>query len=205
MLIGLTGRAGAGKDTVYEVADQIYGSLLLVERRSFADVLYQSAAATLGVTVEDLARWKRDPEVRVAVGTRYQDDDAGFHHFAPAVEITMRQYLQRYGTEAHRDMFGEDFWANAVYLGGHLHHLVFVTDVRFENEARRIHEAGGVMARVLGPDDGLGNDHASEQPIKDGLIDYVVHNVIRDDPERTYLKGQVTGLVSHLGRLETMA
>lgn len=186
MLIGLTGRAGAGKDTVYGVLSEIYGDEIPVERRSFADLLYESAAASLGVTTRQLRAWKREP-VLVQV----------MRHDGPVLaSSTVRQYLQRYGTEAHRDVFGEDFWTAAVDLLGHGGRIVAVTDVRFVNEAEAVQRAGGVVVRVLGPDEGPAL-HPSEKPLPDSLVDYVINNVSRDD-NRAYLRRQVTALVARI-------
>lgn len=192
MLIGLTGRAGAGKDTVYETLAELYGDECPVERRSFAALLYESAAAALGVTVDDLDRWKRDDRVRVAVGVR----NAG--GLATGVEMTVRQFLQRYGTEAHRDVFGQDFWVDALSLRGHRGRIVAVTDVRFPNEAVAVIQAGGSMIRVLGPTDGPAH-HPSEEPLPDEVVDYQIHNVVRND-DRVYLRRQVRGLVTTIRR-----
>lgn len=172
MLIGLTGRAQSGKDTVYQELSVLYGPVRNVERRAFADLLYQSAAAALGVTADDLRSWKTRPEVTITV----QEDPL----FVPRRLGTVRQYLQRYGTEAHRDMFGSRFWVDALDLTHGDHDLVVVTDVRFENEAEAIRGAGGHVVRVVGPptpDD----DHASEAPIPDHFVAYTLENTVRDD------------------------
>lgn len=171
MLIGLTGRAQAGKDTVYKVMADLYLMVRNVQRRAFADLLYRSAAAALGVTVEDLHDWKTDPTVTIEV--RNLDSE-------PLVRRTTRNLLQRYGTEAHRDIFGADFWVDALDLTHGPDDLVVVTDVRFPNEARAITKAGGHVVRVEGPHVG-DDDHASEQPIPDNLVDYVLDNTRRDD------------------------
>ncbi len=171
MLIGLTGRAQAGKDTAYKVMADRYLVVRNVQRRAFADLLYRSAAAALGVAVEDLHDWKTDPTVTIEV--RNLDSE-------PLVRRTTRNLLQRYGTEAHRDIFGADFWVDALDLTHGPDDLVVVTDVRFPNEAQAITKAGGHVVRVEGPYTG-DDDHASEQPIPDNLVDYVLDNTRRDD------------------------
>lgn len=170
MLIGLTGRAQAGKDTVYQAMRDYLAGHIEVERRAFADPLYESAAAALGVTAEDLRRWKTDEDMEIGV-----IDDC-----TPVYErtITVREYLQRYGTEAHRDIFGKDFWVRALDLGDHRDKIVVVTDVRFPNEAQAIHDNGGYVVRVVGPYMG-DDDHASELPLADSLVDAVIDNTHR--------------------------
>lgn len=173
MLIGLTGPKQAGKDTVYERARHIMDGVVPVERRSFADALYESAAASLGVSVDDLRRWKNDPDYYVTVGLA---------SCFPSAQQTVRSYLQRYGTEAHREVFGGDFWVENVDLA-HAGRIVFVTDVRFEEEAQAVRRAGGIIVRVVGPDEveHAGDGHASEAGLAGGLIDFRIPNRKRND------------------------
>lgn len=178
MLIGLHGPKQAGKDTIYERARHIMADVLPVERMSFADLLYESAAAALGVGEVTLRCLKNDDDAKVAVL-----GNGGLY-----AEQTVREYLQRYGTEAHRNIFGADFWVeNVKSLERHGGRLVMVTDVRFENEARAVARAGGLVVRVVGPRDveNTGDGHASEAGLPDHLIDLWLHNTKRDDGFRS--------------------
>ena len=182
MLIGLHGKKQAGKDTVYERVVHLLGPGskcgAKVERVSFADLLYKSAAFALGVEVDVLRQWKSHPtafvELRV-VGDRS----------AEWIEstATVRQYLQRYGTEAHRELFGSNFWVDHVDLTDHEGKIVLVTDVRFSNEAQAVADAGGSIVHVVGPGhvEDAGDGHASEETLPGWLIDYVLPNTSRDD------------------------
>lgn len=176
MLIGLTGRAQAGKDTVYGVIAERFGHLLTVERRAFADRLYESAARALDVTVSELRLWKTDDRITVDIRDNDPDILGGSY---PRVRLSIREFLQRYGTEAHRDVFGRDFWVDALDLTHH-GRIVVVTDVRFLNEADAILEAGGYVVRVEGPYVG-DDDHVSETPIAPDLVDFSIDNTARDD------------------------
>lgn len=191
MLIGLTGRAGSGKDTVYETLAETYAEDMIVERRSFADPLYESAAAALGVTVEDLREWKRDPSILVEVRRNKMSA------YDPLARQTVRQYLQRYGTEAHREVFGEDFWIEAARLKDHPGRLVCVTDVRFPNEATAVHRAGGYVVEVVGPGEAGAGGHASEEPLPGDLVDFIIPNTRRDDDFES-LKTRCRTLVGRL-------
>lgn len=194
MLIGLTGTAGSGKDTVYAMLDELYGDEILVERVSPADLLYDSAAAALGVRTTDLEHWKRQ-DVWIQV---YDRSRPGL-----LAAQTVRSFLQRYGTEAHRDIFGQDFWVKALTpsLVGHDGIIMAVTGVRFPNEARAVREAGGVVVRVLGPETGL-PPHASEESLPDDLVDFTVDNTVRDD-NFARLRHRVGNLASYIWTLET--
>ena len=179
MLIGLHGKKQAGKDTVYERVVHLLGpgtkAGAKVERVSFADLLYKSAAFALGVDEAFLREWKSDPGVRVKVTSDYG-------HRTRA-NLTVREYLQRYGTEAHRELFGSNFWVDHVDLTDHEGKIVVVTDVRFRNEAQAVSNAGGSIVHVVGPEDveSSGDGHASEETLPSWLIDHVLLNTVRDD------------------------
>lgn len=174
MLIGLNGRKQAGKDTVYARARHLMGDRLPVERASFADLLYRSAAASLGVTEGFLQTFKSEPLARIQVILPPPNG-------VLRSELSVREYLQRYGTEAHREVFGEDFWVDAVDLE-HDGRILFVTDVRFPNEAKAIRRAGGVVVEVIGPEGRVTDDgHASEAPLPDDLIFHTIPNRVRND------------------------
>jgi hypothetical protein len=198
MLIGLHGKKQAGKDTVFARAGFLMRDVIVVERASFADLLYKSAAAALGVTVAELQEWKSNPDVRVVV-THTNAPEALDLHYVVKARQTVREYLQRYGTEAHREVFGTDFWVDQVRLGDHDGRIVMVTDVRFPNEARAVRSAGGLVVHVLGPAaiENTGDGHASEEPLPAALIDDVLVNATRDDDFRA-LDTQVDHLLRRL-------
>lgn len=196
MIVGLHGKIGAGKN---EAAKRlaILSSMPVVEV-SFAAKLKQSAAALLGCTVADLELWKNDSSKLVCAGGLY--DALGFVPYGNLSQ-TVRSFLQRYGTEAHRDVFGADFWLDAALpLPAHAGQfalyndaLYVATDVRFPNEAERVRELGGVMVGLTGPDTDTGS-HASEVPLE---CDRWIDNAIRDDGY-TSLDGQLGVLLSDL-------
>lgn len=203
MLIGLHGRKQAGKDTTCARIAHVMAGVLDVERVSFADRLYRSAAAALGVTVEQLQEWKTDPDVTIAVvGYGYVGVTRPQRSLA---ELSAREYLQRYGTEAHRDVFGPDFWVEQVPLD-HDRRIVVVTDVRFENEARAVRRAGGFVVHVVGPRsvENAGDGHASEKPLPPELVDDTLPNAVRDDGFRC-LDTQVAQLLRRLMKREDVA
>ena len=168
MLIGLTGRKEAGKDTTFQRIEALYSDIWEVEKLSFAGMIYESAAASLGVTVEELHRWKSNPQIKICV-------IAGNSYLAKP--ITVRRFLQYYGSEAHRHIFGEDFWSDHVaqQIEDHAGKLAVVTDIRTPAEAQLVRDAGGKIVEVLGRDFRL-DVHETEQPLHPHLIDFVVDN-----------------------------
>lgn len=198
MLIGLNGFLGAGKDEVFKrIRDGVRPSdlqNLRCERIGFADKLKLSAAAALGVfdkdhnrndwTDEEIIEWMNDVKENGTIEIGISGDEWD--------RISGREYLQWYGTEAHRDIFDTNFWVNQA-LPWDFHHsgkIVCVTDVRFPNEIQRIKNLGGMLWRVIGPDQSSANTHASEIPIADNVADVDIANNIRDD-KFEYLDRQI--------------
>lgn len=176
-IIGLTGKLGSGKDTVFERIRATQG--LGYIRVSFADPLKDSVCALFGIDRDDMERLKREDDNRSI--TVWADDDY-------PIEMNMRTLLQRYGTESHRDIFGDNFWVDVAMkqideysqkMDAGNKTFVF-TDVRFPNEAEAIIERGGEIWRVIGPDNDTG-DHPSEQVLDDSLIARTIDNTVRDD------------------------
>lgn len=164
MLIGINGALGAGKDTVGAYLCQHYG----FSRIGFADLLKKSAASLFGIDFEDWNEWKNDEDVVVYI---QRGDDTPFSM------LTARRFLQRYGTESHREVFGYDFWIDQALAPYDDHTLdnVVVTDARFENEIDAIKKRGGYMMKVVRPGTG-GHSHVSEKSLPDDLFDFVVSN-----------------------------
>lgn len=181
-IIGFTGKMGAGKDTAFDRLQALFGAHVYC-KASFAAPLKASLAALLNVNVDVLEAWKNEPKVRLTV----VDLSGGGRDLGRSFSI--REVMQRYGTEAHRDIFGEDFWVTAAMadvarsqrqdamlrIGPKTH--VF-TDVRFENEARAIREAGGLIYEIVGPNADTG-DHPSEAGVPEGLIEWGLDNTLR--------------------------
>lgn len=173
-VIGLTGPARAGKDTVAGIIlDAVPGAV----RQGFADKLKVSAARSLG--------WDGDEASCIAF-CDWLKTEGRVSHYEPARPvpeggiggaISGRQFLQRYGTEAHRDVFGEDFWLDAVLPEGRDDApLLVIPDVRFENEARRVLDVGGEVWRIERPDVKAVEAHVSEAGIPRPLISRTLVN-----------------------------
>lgn len=155
-LIGLHGRARSGKDTFA----RLLNGHEPFTRMSFADPLKTAVAGLFNIPLE----------------RAFSDDkEQVLEHWG----LTLRDVLQRFGTEAMRNNFGADFWIErwaAEYLPRAERENVVVTDCRFPNEAQRIRELGGTIVhirRAAGGLNGAAAAHASEQvlPVKRGDIE----------------------------------
>jgi len=167
MLIGFTGRKGAGKDTAASfLIEQGYA------RIAFADKLKEAVANLLDMPTQEVDSFKNDGWLTIRRPGTYPETMDG------------REFLQRFGTEMGRNTFGQNFWidqwqdtytALSVMEPDKFHTGVVVTDVRFTNEALAIHQAGGYIidiARSGYEPDG----HASEEPLPSNIIDAYILN-----------------------------
>lgn len=168
MIIGLHGQQRVGKDTIFELINSEYPNAV---RLAFADKIKQSLAALFGVSVREIDILKEE-------GAMFKVESKNYEH-----SYTWRSFAQRYGTEAHREIFGEDFWVDKVLprptkrgMKSHENKLWVVTDVRFSNEALRIKELGGKIINVKRPDINKKDNHVSENSLNTFFIDYELIN-----------------------------
>lgn len=166
MLIGLNGLKGSGKDTVGEYLVQTYR----FERLSFAAKLKDSAAALFEIDPILWDVWKNDPKAKVALVNEYGKI------LTKGGIVTVREFLQRYGTESHRDIFGSDFWVDHALKGVDPNKNFVFTDARFENELSRIKSLGGYNLQILRTKELNEDTHVSEIPPPQHLIDYQISN-----------------------------
>lgn len=179
-IVGFHGQLGSGKDLAAERLARLVSGLPHM-RVAFADKLKQSAAALFGIDPDDWNRFKNDPDVKIYLADNYREIGGAFGDLQElniVAELTARQFLQRYGTEAHRDVFDYDFWVNAAFQDIPEKMLVTVTDVRFPNEVEAIHKRGGVVIHILGETQ-VEAAHASEQSLEG--CDFTVDNSVRND------------------------
>lgn len=179
--IGLHGVAGSGKDTVFARLQALGGSDFV--RMSVADPLKVSVAALLDISLEDIEELKRRDDRGIAV---VGDGNHTFHD--PIMRpMSIREFIQRYGTESHRDVFGQDFWVDIWERQARAtpaNQIVVNTSVRFENEADRIiNKLLGEVWLIEGPQDANAAGHLSEQRLPDHLITRVIDNRWRPQAE----------------------
>lgn len=154
-LIGLSGRARSGKDTVRDFILACRGGYSY----SFADPIYAMVHYGLGLNLREEYWQKRKEEPIEVLGK------------------SPRQILQTLGTEWGRQMVHPDLWlilakAKLMELGPGM----VIADVRFNNEATWIRANGGVIVHIDRPDATKVNPHASEQGVTFEEGDIVIHN-----------------------------
>lgn len=162
IIIGLTGKAGSGKDeTVIQYFKREHP---LAQKIALADAVKHSAAAFF-----------KEP-----ISMFYESKDEISEQWG----ISYREMLQKLGTDFARNLIHEDFWVQMLdtKLKGipSSIELVFVPDVRFDNEADWVHHMGGAVVEVVRQvESNLTEEeqtHASESGVSAHLIDYRIEN-----------------------------
>jgi len=139
MIIGFVGFIGSGKDTAADYLVNFHE----FRRDSFANTLKDAVAAVFG--------WDRIMlEGRTAEARKWREQvDQWWATRLGIPELTPRWVLQRWGTEVCRKGFHDDIWIASVEnkMRKTADNIV-ISDVRFPNEIKAIHNAGGIVVRV---------------------------------------------------------
>lgn len=185
MIIGLTGPKQAGKNTVANIIEKHFGDKYEIEQWSFAGKLKQSAVAAITgeVLSEEEAIAFCDKLKKQDVKFKVKTDNSFVNENSYWLKFSGREFLQWYGTEAHRDIFGQDFWTDSVFNSIEQEHgnvddqLHLITDCRFPNEAQGIKDRDGALVRILRDEmEPKGKVHASEVQLPMNIMDKCIVN-----------------------------
>lgn len=168
MIIGLTGLAGCGKDTIasHLKSRDPYGTTSY----AMASPLKKGLSLMLNIPLEDI----EDPKLKNKENYKF--------------DRSIRYMAQTLGTEWGRNLINENLWTmiakeNIENLY-ELYPTVIITDVRFDNEAALIKEMDGIVIQVIRADNpytkyvstaGV-NAHVSENGLTDDMVDFIVMN-----------------------------
>lgn len=157
-ILGLVGHQGAGKDTFADLLVRDHGFV----KMAFADPLRAIVWELNPIILDDAILGGFEDYRTLVEGYGYGEAKRRFSH--------IRQTFQVLGTDAVRRYLGEDVWADAweraIAESLRAGKRVVVPDVRFHNEIDRIHELGGVVARVVRPGGEPDRMHASEAAMR---------------------------------------
>jgi hypothetical protein len=199
MIVGINGYAGSGKDTIGIIIQYLkcknVGDLSLEEVienytdhewwleeqsgwevKKYAGKLKQIASLLTGISKENF----EDQE--------FKKKNLGSDWNVHGMPMTVREFLQKLGTDGLRDGLHSNVWVNALFAdykcvpadrapGGWNCDNWIITDVRFPNEAKAIKDRGGIIIRVDRPFCKPVNNHPSETSLDNWNFDYKVGNV----------------------------
>lgn len=188
MIIGITGKIGSGKDTVATIVKELYPEMEW-QIKGFADKLRQVASLLTGIPAEDM----KGQEVKAQEVWEFN--------------MTLRQLLQRLGTNAIRNNLHPNAWVNALMVDyiriektgndpvfGEYQALKedvwpnwLVTDTRFPNELNAITDKGGICIRIVR----LDNPYPSSNHISETALDGVELLTIINDGNINQLRNRV--------------
>lgn len=162
-VVGINGIAGAGKD---KIAQMVTLSLeaehgLKVKHCAFAENLKQAASIIFNVPIEHF----HDRTLKETI--------------IPYWDMSPRQMAQKLGTEACRKGIRDDIWIKSLAstIANSDADIVFVTDVRFDNEAEFVGRNGIVINLSRDTQELIkDSEHPSEAGILDTNIDYRIVN-----------------------------
>lgn len=159
MIIGLTGYAQSGKDTLANILVKKFG----YTRVAFADPIRELL-------------YEMNPSVKDG-GYRVQGVVDGYGwDFAKNAFPEIRTLLQNLGVGA-REVFGEGFWVQQALRKVHFEGNYVITDVRFTNEADAICKYDNAQIwRVRRPGIGAVNLHESETQMDGYKVDQIFLN-----------------------------
>lgn len=158
-LIAITGKAGAGKDTI---GNYLYSA------HDFRPVAYATALKRAVMEMFNLTHDQVYDEVQKEI-------------VDPRWGMTPRRILQLFGTEAVKPVFGKDVWVRRLMMEINAlppERPVVITDLRFDEEAEAVKAAGGKIINVVRPThlEGAPAAHLSEAGIAAGFVDVIIHN-----------------------------
>lgn len=217
MLIGITGKAGAGKDTVGDIIADKLGFYTY----SFASPIYDLVQEWLSLDPFYFSRENKEKDFCFRVQDLpnlgfldqliyYKFKHAGVtteqafdvsseigrllcegREYTSGCEVVcfnIRETLQVVGTEGFRNIIKDDFWVSIAPCVN-----VVIRDIRFDNEAEFIRNNGGKVISVVRDNQDIPNsEHASEGGISESLIDIKIHN--NGSKEELYSKADIVAI-----------
>lgn len=218
MIISISGKIGSGKDTIgniirylvfkskgyddytfdhwndpkhfYEKGRETYSGWQI---KKFAYKVKLIASILTGIPVE---RFEDQEFKKTHLPEEWHEFDDDNHYLEP---ITVRELLQRIGTEAIRDQIHPNAWVNALFadykavkiypktsktglqkegLARMIKPNWIITDTRFPNEANAVKERGGINVRVTRP---FKSDMHGQHPSETALDNYKAWDYIIDN------------------------
>lgn len=188
-LIGICGPAGSGKDTL---ADGI-AAMDVYFKYAFADPIKAAINVMFGFGPVHWQNreWKEEPMPWLSRQLTREDVPEVPGAIGEFACPSPRSLMQSLGTDWGRDMVDQELWlkiaqqkfakvnTTAQMQGGRIIGLgMIIPDVRFNNEAQWIKDAGGLLLQIDRPslEPISENSHASEAGLDPALIDAVIVN-----------------------------
>lgn len=163
MIIGLSGYAGSGKDTVAKILSDNHD----FKQIAFADKLREFLYAMNPIVGYNIAPVPLRTVIDLFGWQGYKKSE-----FAESI----RNIIRKAGTEAGRGVLGEDVWVNAVFNSISQNDDYVISDCRFRNEADAVRSKNGFVVRITRDSVRQDISHSSETSLDGYLFDYIIEN-----------------------------
>lgn len=137
--LAIHGKVGCGKSSLAKLIQKTLVDVLADDVRifSFGDYVKREASQTFGIPLEMFYHHKH-----AEVVVNFRDE---IHGFELPQKLTIRELMQKWGTDYRRTFFGDRYWINKLLedVKQQSPEWAIVDDLRFRNEAAAIREVGG--------------------------------------------------------------
>ena len=162
MIIGISGKAGSGKDTAAKMLEVLYANPNISYEdftnkryKNFADIQIVHFADSLKETAQGLFR----------IGEWETNTQEGKKTTINWIGKTVRELLQGIG-QGLRDAIDPNLWVKILFANTEGWSNYIIADVRYPNEVYAIKKRNGVLIRIDRKGAGAGN-HSSETALDD--------------------------------------
>lgn len=162
MIIGISGKAGSGKDTAAKMLEVLYANPD-ISYEDFANKRYKNFADIQIVHFADSL--KETAQVLFRIGEWETNTQEGKKTTINWIGKTVRELLQGIG-QGLRDAIDFDLWVKILFANTEDWSNYIIADVRYPNEVNAIKERNGILLRIDRKGAGAGN-HSSETALDD--------------------------------------
>lgn len=162
MIIGISGKAGSGKDTAAKMLEVLYANPN-ISYEDFANKRYKNFADIQIVHFADTL--KETAQVLFRIGEWETNTQEGKKTTINWIGKTVRELLQGIG-QGLRDAIDPNLWVKILFANTESWTNYIIADVRYPNEIKAIKERNGILLRIDRKGAGAGN-HSSEIALDD--------------------------------------
>ena len=162
MIIGISGKAGSGKDTAAKMLEVLYANPD-ISYEDFANKRYKNFADIQIVHFADSL--KETAQVLFRIGEWETNTQEGKKTTINWIGKTVRELLQGIG-QGLRDAIDPNLWVKILFANTEDWSNYIIADVRYPNEVKAIKERNGILLRIDRKGAGAGN-HSSETALDD--------------------------------------
>ena len=169
MIIGISGKAGSGKDTAAKMLEVLYANPD-ISYEDFANKRYKNFADIQIVHFADSL--KETAQVLFRIGEWETNTQEGKKTTINWIGKTVRELLQGIG-QGLRDAIDPNLWVKILFANTEDWSNYIIADVRYPNEVYAIKKRNGILIRIDRKGAGAGN-HSSETAL-DNYKEWDVH------------------------------